>query len=177
MRKRNLILCFTALLLLSSVGQTCCYLKTKSDEKTNPFSMGENTITVVESFNGSVKTNVKIANTGTVPAYIRVKAVAGWYHADGSMAAVPVGGTYQTSPGTGWVQSGNYYYHRAPVSPGESTSVLFGSVSPNSGLGKEYDGLNFHFDVLADSVQANGTDDTTHNPIVVEAWGVNPSQL
>lgn len=177
MRKKRLILCLIALLLLSTAGQTCCFLTAKSADTTNPFSMGENTVTVEEGFNGTVKTNVKIANSGTVPAYIRVRAVAGRYHADGTMASVPVSGTYESSLGSGWVRQGDYYYHKDPVEPGESTSVLFSSVHPKSTLGEEYNGLNFHFDVLADSVQANGTDDNTHNPIVVEAWGVNPSLL
>lgn len=176
MRKNNIALLLLAIFLLTSPAHTVCYLTGRTEEKVNPFSIGEVTVTVTESFNGSVKSNVKIKNTGTAPAYIRVKAVPGWYNADGTMAAVPVGGTYSCSVGSGWVRAGSYYC-TAPVEPGDDTPVLFGSVSPASGLGEEYDGLKFHFDVLADAVQANGTDDTTGNPIVMEAWGVDPASM
>lgn len=173
MRKISLILCLLALLLLSTVEQTFCYLSHRTGETDNPFTAGEVTVTVTESFNGAVKSNVKITNTGTASAFVRVRAVPGWYNADGTMAAVPVAGTYSCSVGSGWDHIGSYYYYTSPVDSGESTSTLFSAVSPNSNLGSEYDGLLFHFDVLADSVQAEGTDDSTHESIVYEAWGVH----
>lgn len=52
-----------------------------------------------------------------------------------------------------------------------------GSDSPKAVETVDYDGLKFHFDVLADSVQAEGTDDASGNPIVLLAWGVDPASL
>ena len=173
MRKTRMILLMLALLLLSTIGQTICYLTYHTGDTVNPFTAGEVSITVTETFTGTEKTNVMITNSGTAPAYIRVTAVPGWYDAEGNVVPVPVSGTYDCTVGADWVKQGNYYYYTSQVAPGESTPVLFDEVKPKDNLGEDYDGLSFHFDVLADAVQAEGTDDTTGADIVYMAWGVS----
>lgn len=180
MLKRICLLGVIVCMTLLCVQPTVSYLTALTTETVNPFHPGNVTVTVEENFNGSIKTNVKVRNSGTADAFVRVKATAGWYTAEGSLAAVPVAGTYTCSTGSGWVLSGGYYYCTSPIAAGSATPVLFTSVQPDFDAiasDERYDGLYFHFDILTDAVQAEGTDDTTENAIVVEAWGVNPLSL
>lgn len=98
----------TAVLLALAIGGTVAWLSTKGDPIINTFNPSEVACKVTESFNGTVKSNVNVKNTGDTEAYIRVKLVTYRTNDDGQH----IGGTAEIpafTPGTGWVSYGGYY--------------------------------------------------------------------
>lgn len=103
------------LILLCAVGVTWAYLSAETGAKKNAFEPGRVTCEVVESFDGTVKRDVNVRNTGNIDAYLRV-ALKGWRVSDGKH----VGGQAQPPafvPGPGWVKHGAFYYYTKPVAP------------------------------------------------------------
>ena len=79
----------TVLLLALAIGGTVAWLSTKGDPIINTFNPSEVACKVTESFNGTVKSNVNVKNTGDTEAYIRVKLVTYRTNDDGQH----IGGT------------------------------------------------------------------------------------
>ena len=104
-------------------------------------------VTITDSYQGFTKNNVKIRNTGNVPAYIRAQIVANWFGtmADGTdgialgyktatgneyisswqmvgTSGDTYGGEFTGLPGTKWVRgTDGYFYYTDPVPAGKET--------------------------------------------------------
>lgn len=161
----------TALLCGVGVGGTVAWLH-DSDQVTNKFDLASTGGNIDEGFDEVEKTNVKVQNTGEIPAYIRVAVSASWtVDAEGTqLANVSAKDTYNETHSTSnkWVKYGDYWYYTEPVEAGKFTDILFTSVKPKTSadLGEKYKGLHFRFDVSAQLIQAEPSD------AVEEAWGV-----
>lgn len=61
-----------ALLLLTVIiaGVTIAYLQSKGN-LTNQFDVGKVSAKIEENFDGQVKSNVRVTNTGNMPVYVR----------------------------------------------------------------------------------------------------------
>lgn len=169
-KKTILMLAAMALLLTVTVGSTIAYLWTSTPGVTNTFTPASSGTKIEENFDGSVKNNVQIKNTGDVKSYIRAAVVITWQNATGEvLSVVPAAGTdYQITWQTdGWTKKDNFYYYNTPVEPGDSTSVLFTDCKPLKAAPK--DGYALHVEIIAQSIQAE--------PIsaVTDAWGWTPS--
>ena len=76
-RTRWLIITVILVLLLSvGTGVALSYLSDKTAPVENTFEAGRVTCSVRETFNGSVKSDVKVKNTGNTEAYIRAAVIA-----------------------------------------------------------------------------------------------------
>lgn len=144
------VLC-AALIIGTAITGSVAWLVSESEIVKNEFTPGKVTTVIEENFDGEEKTDVKITNTGNVPAYIRVALVCAWVDEDGNVVALPASlNDCEITWGTGWFNaSDNFYYCETPVQPGESTPVLI-NICVVSGEGHEYD---FELRILASAVQ------------------------
>ena len=112
------------LILVCTVGGTVAYLVTHTDPVVNTFTPGEVSCQVEEKFEGNnVKTEAVVKNTGNVPACIRVAVVANTIDAQGNitgMETLPAGWLNTED----WTKSGDFYYYKGVVQPGDVTDNL-----------------------------------------------------
>lgn len=159
-RKRTLarpvLLALSLVLVLGlSVGGTLAYLVTNTDPVTNTFTPGEVETHIEEEFNGAIKENVYVTNTGTVDVYIRATWTANWVDEAGNIVAPAVQDEdYKVTglPGEGWKESGGYYYYTSPVAPGNPTSDLFTELKPVPE--QEPEGAHLEVTILSQAIQA-----------------------
>ena len=172
--KRSLVLVVSVLVLLLAVaGGTLAWL-TAQDSVTNTFSPAHVTCDVAEdNFTGDTKSNVAIKNTSDIPVYIRAYIVVTWKDRQGNVCGqVPVEGTnYEMSINLnkGWTQSGDYWYCKTAIAPGEFTPVLINSCASKNNAPD--DNYNLSVEIIAEAIQS--VPDTA----VQDAWGVVPSSL
>ena len=113
-----------ALILVCTVGGTVAYLVTHTDPVVNTFTPGEVSCQVEEEFkDNTVKTKAVVKNTGNVPAYIRVAVVANTIDAKGNITGMETlpAGRLNTED---WTKSGDFYYYKGVVQPGDVTANL-----------------------------------------------------
>lgn len=167
--KQFAVLACVAVLLMGFVGSSLAWLMDSTPKVKNEFIPGDVTPEVTEGFDGNVKSDVKIQNTGNVDAYIRAKLVFTWQNEAGEVLGVaPTPDDYTISwTKEGWVDGpGGYYYYTTPVVPGGSTKVLatgIKQITPNPA-----EGYTLHVEVLAESIQAEPV------KAVIDAWGWTP---
>lgn len=166
--KRLTALLLSGLLLVTLiVGGTVAYLVTQVTPVTNTFTPSQVTCAVTEDFDGTVKSNVNVTNTGDTEAYIRVKLVTYRVNDNGEH----IGGTAtvpQFTPGTNWVKhSDGYYYYTLPVKPNEQpTAALIESIEL-TGPYNDADGGKQVIEVMAEAIQSGP------EKAVGESWGVS----
>lgn len=144
------------LLLLCGVSGTAAYIVDTSGTLRNTFTPGSVTGTVEEDFDGTVKANVRIRNTGNVSAYLRAALAVTWKDASGrTLPEMPAAGSdYTLSLGAGWTRgSDGYYYYGAAVAPGDATGNLIDRCTQTETYP---DGRRLCVEVLASAIQALG---------------------
>ena len=133
--KRLLILFALILLLGFTVSGTLAYLSARTG-------------TVVNSFEAAVVSCAvegnAVRNTGTVPAYIRIRVVGNLIKS-GSGEYDPQSPALSVA-GDGWSGSDGYYYYASPVAAGDATSAV--TVSAAS-----VDGYSLNYQILAEAIQ------------------------
>lgn len=156
----------TVLLLALAIGGTVAWLSTKDTPITNTFTPSKVTCEVQEEFNGTVKSDVNVKNTGDIDAFIRVKLVT--YRTNnagdhiGGTAALP-----KFEPGKGWVKHGDYYYYTKPVEPDCAPDAkLIDRITLQSSY-QDADGGRQAIDVMAEAIQSVPGD------AVQKAWGLS----
>lgn len=165
--KQFVLLASVIVLLAGAIGGSLAYLFTNSNAVVNTFTPGEVNITVEETFNDNIKSNVMIKNTGNVDAKIRAMIVVTWQDKQGNIyPAAPVQGVdYFISdlPGSGWSGSGSWYVYSEAVPSVDDpntvqdetcTGYLFTSCEPV--VGKTPKGYHLVVDVIAEAIQAEG---------------------
>lgn len=175
-RKVKLIVLIVSIVLVISVvvGTTFAFLIDTTDSIENTFTPSDIATDIIEDFNGEIKKDVKIKNTGDIDAYIRAAVVICWKHeSDGSVYGVlPVEGTdYDytidwsgTGPNGGWQQGiDGFYYHLAPVAAGKETSVLFTNCQELEGANKP-EGYVLSVEIIASGIQS------VPASVVTEMW-------
>lgn len=166
-RNRIGILLISLLLLVTmAVGGTVAWLLKDTQPVVNTFTPAHVTCEVTEDFNGTVKKNVNVRNTGDTDAYIRVKLISYRVNEDGQH----IGGKTSVPTftlGSGWVENDGYYYYTYPVAPGEKpTNAL---VDNRGIILQEYtdaDGGKQVIEVMAEAIQS------TPAEAVGQSWGV-----
>lgn len=166
--KKVILLAVSLVLILSAaIGGTVAYLIDQTGSITNTFTPAKVTPGINENFDGSVKNDVQITNTGDIPAYIRVKVVVTWKDAqDNVYGAAPVLGTDYTwtSGSDKWFLKDGFYYYSEPVAAKGTTGVLFTACQPVAGRAPE--GYSLSVDIHAQAIQAEPA------AAVQEAWKV-----
>ena len=167
--KKVILLAVSLMLILSAaIGGTVAYLIDQTGSITNTFTPANVTPHINEDFNGSVKKNVQITNSGDIPAYIRVKVVVTWKDKDDNVygAAPKAGEDYiWTKPeNSKWFWKGGFYYYSEPVAAEGTTDVLFTDCKPFDGKAPE--GYSLSVDIHAQAIQSTPT------TAVTSAWKV-----
>ena len=167
--KLTAVLVAAAMLLALAIGGTIAWLTDRTEGITNTFNPSKVTCEVTESFNGTVKTDVNVKNTGDAEAYIRVKLVT--YRTNdqgqhiGGVAELP-----EFTLGANWVEYGGYYYYTLPVAAGEKPAAnLTDSITLTAGY-NDADGGHQSIDVMAEAIQSKPA------KAVGEAWNVSITQ-
>lgn len=164
-RKAGTLLLSLLLVITLALGGTAAYLITRTGPVLNSFQPSQVDCEVTENFDGSVKKNVNVTNTGDTEAYIRVKLVTyrvndGGQHIGGT-ATIP-----NFTPGENWVAYGDYYYYTLPVVPGEQPgAALIGSIAL-TGSYDDADGGKQVIEVMAEAIQSGPAQ------AVGSSWGV-----
>ncbi|MDO5400347.1 MAG: hypothetical protein Q4F17_05105 [Eubacteriales bacterium] len=169
-RKAGTLLLSCLLLLTLAIGGTLAYLTTDTAPVENSFTPAKVDCTVTEEFNGTTKSNVNVTNTGNINAYLRVKLVTYRVNDEGQH----IGGTAEIpsfTPGDGWKPLNGYYYYTKPVAPGDKpASDLISSINL-TGSYDDADGGKQVIEVMAEAIQADGTNAEGKTPCEI-AWGV-----
>lgn len=168
LNKLQLLILSLLVVTTVTVGGTVAYLTTKTAPVTNTFTPSKVTGEVTEEFNGTVKKNIQVENTGDIAVYVRVKLVTYRVNKDnqhiGGVATIP-----DFTLGTDWVKRGEYYYYTKPVEPGKSSSSLTDTSGITLRKYEDADGGKQVIEVMAEMIQS--VPDTA----VKEAWGVTIS--
>lgn len=172
--KPFLIAFCVCILACAAVSGSLAWLISAPGPVVNEFIPGEVTIQVDEKFDGTTKQNVRIKNTGNVPAYIRVALIPAWVDDEGNIAAKPASLKLNDDCNIAWGKVGNgyeddwfigsdgFYYCKTVIEPGASTPILIKSCTVK-GEEHEYD---FELQVIASAVQSLPTS------TVGEVWPV-----
>ena len=152
-RKKWVMLTVAMLLLLAAgVGGSIAYLLDKTDMVNNTFTPGRVTVDIAEEKTPTTKSNIRVQNTGNVPAYIRVTLVTYWTDADNKVVPQPDGGSVSTpSVKPGWSCADNIYYYNSIVAPGDLTDAMLDPITIQAPAG-----YTCHIDVYAEGIQAEG---------------------
>lgn len=187
MKKKLLIgLAALALVALVTVGAWAWF--TASDSVTNTFTAGTVSIKVDEVFGSDndfsnwnpgqcIKKEVKVKNTGTKCARVRVKLIYGWgtlsedgteiIAYDPALSADNV--TLHFNDDSSWteLQTDGYYYYKSELAKNTETTLLLEQVClDGASTGNEYQGKEFHVLVFAEAIQCS-------NGAPNDAWDVD----
>ena len=178
--KPFLIAFCVCILACAAVSGSLAWLISTPGPVVNEFTPGEVTIQVDETFNGTTKSDVRIKNTGNVPAYIRVALVPAWVDDEGNIAAKPASLELNDDCNIAWGKDGSgyeadwfigsdgFYYCKTVIEPGASTPILIKSCTVK-GEEHEYD---FELQVIASAVQSLPTSTVEKVwPVVVSTDG------
>ena len=168
-KRSGILLAAVIVLLAGAVGGTWAFLVAQSEPVQNNFTYAHVRCTIDETFDGTTKSDVKIQNTGDIPAYIRARIVVTWKDASGNVSAVPVKNTDYTIAFNekDWTQQGGYWYCKTAVNPNGFTPELISECkkTANANAPKGYD---LSVEILADAIQSEPAS------AVTEAWGNTP---
>lgn len=163
-KRSGILLAAVIVLLAGAVGGTWAFLVAQSEPVQNNFTYAHVRCTIDETFDGTTKSDVKIQNTGDIPAYIRARIVVTWKDGSGNVSAVPVKDSdYTMTMGTGWTKgTDGYWYCNTAVDATGSTPVL---IKECKKTGTAPDGYDLSVEILADAIQSEPAN------AVKEAWG------
>lgn len=170
-KRSGILLAAVIVLLAGAVGGTWAFLVAQSEPVQNNFTYAHVSCKIDEKFDGTTKSDVKIQNTGDIPAYIRARIVVTWKDANGNVSStVPVKNTDYTIAfnTTDWTQQGGYWYCKTAVNPNGFTPELISECkkTANANAPKGYD---LSVEILADAIQSEPAS------AVKEAWDYTPT--
>ena len=133
-KKAGVLLAALVLIVSLTVGGTLAYLSAGTDPVENVFEPTDVIITIEEEFDGRVKKDVGVTNTGEIPAYARLLLTETWVKLGEDGSRTPVAQPekakviYVPAAPQNWVKSdaGIWYYTKV-LAPGE-TATLFSSI-------------------------------------------------
>lgn len=156
----------TVMLFALAVGGTIAWLIDKDSPLVNTFDPSKVTCEVQEKFDGKVKSDVNVKNTGDIDAFIRIKLVT--YRTNdagqhiGGTAALP-----QFTLGANWVEYNGYYYYTLPVAPGDKPATKLTDSMTLTESYDDADGGHQSIDIMAEAIQSVPAE------AVGQAWGVS----
>ena len=163
-KKRKVILAASLLLAVClTVGITVAWLRADTASRQNTFTLAKVSCEVEETFDGTVKEDVSIRNTGTADAYIRAAIVVTWMK-DGDDSDQTVSSvvpqldkdyTIQFTENSGWIQlEDGYWYYTKSVPVGGSTAELIDSCTLLDGADAP-EGYRLAVEIIASAIQSS----------------------
>ena len=169
-KRSGILLAAVIVLLAGAVGGTWAFLVAQSEPVQNNFTYAHVSCRIDEKFENGVKSDVKIQNTGDIPAYIRARIVVTWKDTSGNVSStVPVKNTDYTIAfnTTDWTQDGDYWYCKKAVAADGFTPVLIKECKRRETAAPE--GYNLSVEILADAIQSEPAG------AVTDAWKYTPT--
>lgn len=168
-QRPTLLLAALVLIFGALVGSTVAFLVAGTQTVTNQFKPTKVTTTITEDFpDHKVKNNVKVQNTGEIPAYIRAAVVVTWQNDAGQVyAQTPVEETDYTLSWntTDWFQEGDFWYYKSAVNANASTNYLLTDCKLKEGVTPPKD-YYLCVEILASAIQSEPAS------AVEDAWPV-----
>ena len=167
---KKLLITLIGLLLIvgTAVGGTLAYLFSKTPETENSFTPVVVSCAVEESFDGAVKSDVKVRNTGDIAAFVRATFIVMWTSDSGSVhSSSPLENTdYTVSFGSAkWTKgTDGFYYYSNSVMPGDVTDIFISSITLADGADIPA-GYSLSVHVVASAIQSEPS------TAVNDAWG------
>lgn len=165
-RKAALILSLCLIFALA-VGTTVALLVAHTNAVTNTFTAAKSKITIEETTDDGIKSEIRVKNEGTATSYVRVKLVMNWVDGNGKVVSGGNLPEVKLNEPDWFLQDGIYYYTK-PVAPDSLTDNLLKDKHPitEPTEGKP-EGCHLEVTVLAESIQA--APDTA----VQQSWDVH----
>ncbi len=171
-KRKQIVVLLVGVLLLAGVAGTFAWLSV-TGVLVNEFGIGSVTPSVGETLKDNVKSDVRITNKGTAPAYLRVAVDIYWQDQNGArLWEEPVAGTdytiewgamsdaSATNSASSWVvATDGFYYWTSPVAPMGETDVLIKKVAEH-----KVEGKNLVVDISTQAIQS------TPDDAVNDAW-------
>ena len=169
-RKMILVALFLLTVIMMCIGSVGAYMRKQTEVVENVFVPAKVSCVVNETFQDNKKTNITITNTGTIKAYLRLRLVTYWVDSNGNIL-------FETSPTISvaldknfWVQSGDTYYYKEPVGPGESTEKLLENGKFIQLVDDDDNGKRQVVEVFAEAIQSKPTEAVTGVwPVVLDS--------
>lgn len=154
-----------ALVATMAIGGTMAWFQVNSEKLTNTFTPGEVGGEIIEEFDGNVKSNVAVKNTGNVEAYVRVALIPTWQDENGNILPETASiDNLSFTLGKGWFAQDGYYYYKNKVAAGATTANLADKITVTGAP----EGAHMNLQILTEVIQANPAD------AVTQAWGITP---
>ena len=166
---RILVACVCLLaVLVAIVSGAVSYIVRTANPIPNTFVPASVSCQVEEVFDGNVKENVSVRNTGNISAYIRAIVIVNWVEEETGKiyASAPEAGVdYQlTLVESSWIYGADgYWYYPFAVAVGASTDKLIRKVSA---ISEPPEGFQLQVQILASAIQSDPS------AAVSQAWGV-----
>lgn len=148
-----------AALLVSLCGTVLAYMFRQTAPIDNPFEPAKVDCEVIEVTNNPIteKSSIKVQNTGTIDAYLRVRLVTYWVDGEGNVAG-KASPPLSVTPTSDWITGpNNTFYYKSPVNPTEFTSELL-----NGNITLKQDGdYRQVIEVFAEAIQSQPADAVT----------------
>lgn len=175
-KKRLILVSILILIVAIAASTTIAWFTAQSATLTNSFGIAEVTCQIDEEFTDNVKRNVRVQNTGTMKAYIRVALIP--LMLDGDDIVCPTSALediIMDVDTTTWVYGNDgYYYCPVPIDSSGYTPILINEcrIAPSSNYA-------FELQIVAQAIQALPIlTEPPELPPVVEVWepvtAVNP---
>lgn len=174
-QRRFVTMLVSLLLVLGlAVGGTLAFIISKTDEKTNTFIPAQMSCDVIEEFDGTIKSNVAVKNTGETNAYIRAAVNVAWMKDEStseqtvSAKAPQIDIDYELIfyVNNGWIKGADgYWYFQTPIAPNASTAELIRECKQLIGANVPQ-GYHLSVEIVASAIQSSPA------AVVVEKWNV-----
>ncbi|MGN0165553.1 MAG: hypothetical protein ACI39R_05165 [Lachnospiraceae bacterium] len=170
-KKKAIILFLAVLILLAVAAITIAFMFKKSETATNEFVPAQVSCQVIEMFDGTEKSSIKVKNSGNTFAWLRIHLVSYWVDEDGNVvgkASEMPELSYDTS---NWIKgSGEVYYYTQPVAAGDTTENDL-LTAPLTLKEDSYNGVNVYqvIELFAEAIQSKPND------AVTDSWNVTIS--
>lgn len=167
-RKAALILSLCLIFALT-VGTTVALLVAHTNAVTNTFTAAKSKITIEETTDDGIKSEIRVKNEGTATSYVRVKLVLNWVSEDGKVVSGGSLPTVTLNDDGSWFEKDGIYYYKTPVGPKDSDNNMTANLlkdpitEPTDGKPA---GCHLEVTVLAESIQA------APSKAVTESWHV-----
>ena len=152
-RRKRVVLALVSVgvLLAIAAGSTLAWLGAQSATLSNTFDPAKITCDIDETFSGGVKSDVRIQNTGTIDAYIRVALTPVWK--DGGNIAGAEASLDDCTIDWGdmaWVRgTDGFHYCTVPIPAGGYTPILIDECTADT-----HDDYQFELQISAQAIQA-----------------------
>lgn len=175
-RKGVVLLIALAMLLTCVVSGTVAYLSVGSGPVTNTFTPAELDTVIVEDFgetyDGVLKSSIKVQNKGNIDAYVRVGVYGYWAVKDsGGNEKIIAPWSFTGTPANGWEKHDDWYYYPQKLAPNATTPNLLSTAISGEDEPAAYPNAHLVVNVIHQSIQTEPAQALTD-----ANWGWKPSE-